>query len=210
MRPQLQLALDVTSLDHALQLCQTTNPWVDWIEVGTPLVICEGLKSVTRIKKQFQNKPLLADIKIVDAASLIVTQALDAQADIITVLSAASDKTITTCIELAHKRTCTVLGDHISSQISIDACRRLADLGVDYVGMHITKDSDGSLPLASLEDLLAHLTVPVVLAGGINIQRLGLLKGLPIHAVVVGSAILNHSNPASAAQEFAAILNNWF
>jgi 3-hexulose-6-phosphate synthase len=209
MRPKLQLALDVINLDQALTLCAKTDPWVDWFEVGTPLIISEGLKSVTSLNNIYPNKTLLADVKIVDGASLIAAATLEAHADIITVLSAASDQTIKISVDLAHKRACKTLGDHVSNQIVIDSYRRLEDLGVDYIGVHIPKDSGAGLPLTSLEKLLEQLTVPVVLAGGITKQRLALLKGLPIHAVVVGSAIINCASPDLEVQEFASILNNW-
>jgi 3-hexulose-6-phosphate synthase len=209
MRPKLQLALDVTNLDQALTLCAKADPWVDWFEAGTPLIISEGLKSVAKLNEVYPNKPILADVKIADAASLIATMTLDAHAHIITVLSAAGDQTIKTAVDLVHKRDCKTLGDHVSNQTSVDSYRRLEDLGVDYIGVHIPKDSGTDLPLASLEDLLKHLKVPVVLAGGINKQRLALLKGLPIYAVVVGGAIINSPTPALEAQEFAEILNTW-
>ena len=209
MRPNLQLALDLVSLEKALHIAEITLPWVDWIEAGTPLVISEGLKAVKSLKSRFPQKTIVADIKIVDAAKLITTQAVNANAGIITVLSAASDQSIATCVETAHAKGVQVLGDHISAQLSIDACRRLYDLGVDYVGIHIPKDSGEILALSPIERLLPLLSIPVVLAGGLTVSRLEQMSGWPVSAFVVGSAILNHPHPASAAQEFAVILNNW-
>jgi 3-hexulose-6-phosphate synthase len=210
MRPNLQLALDLVSLDKALHISEITLPWVDWIEAGTPLVISEGLKAVKSLKSRFPQKTIVADIKIVDAAKLITAQAISANADIITVLSAASDQSITTCVETAHQKGVKVLGDHISTQLSIDAYHRLAFLGVDYVGIHIPKDSGETLVLSSIEQLLLSLKIPAVLAGGLNFSILRQMTGWPVSAFVIGNAILNHPDPASAAQEFAAILNNWF
>ena len=209
MRPNLQLALDVTRFDQAMALCEKTSSWVDWIEVGTPLVISEGLRTVRSIKNAFAQKTVLVDVKIADAAKLLATEAARAGADIFTVLSAASDKTITTCVEVAHDLSRKVLGDHIASQTSLDACRRLEDLGVDYIGVHIPKDSAGNLPLSELENLLKHLNTPVVLAGGITKQRLELMKGLPIHTLVIGGAIINSPSPDEEARALAAILADW-
>lgn len=209
MRPYLQLALDVTRFDQALALCEKTSPWVDWIEVGTPLVISEGLRTVSSLKNTYPQKTLLADIKIVDAAKLLASEAVSAGADIFTVLSAASDKTIAACVEAAHDASCKVLGDHLASRISLDACRRLEDLGVDYIGVHIPKDSAENLPLPELEGLLKHVHAPVVLAGGITKRRLELMKGLPIHAFVIGGAIISSPSPDEEARAFAAILADW-
>lgn len=209
MRPHLQLALDKTDLQAALMVCEETLPFIDWIEAGTPLVINAGLLSIKTIKQHFPAKPLVADIKIVDAARLMSVQTLEAGADIITVLSSAGDNTIRTCVDLAHQQGRRVLGDHICTRPAPADLRRLTELGVDFIGIHLPKDSNEGISPSQLESLLNQAQSPVVLAGGLTPERLSALAGWPIHAVVVGSAIIAHPNPAAEAERFAAILRNW-
>ena len=209
MRPNLQLALDLVNVERAIQIAQVTESWVDWIEAGTPLILSEGLKVVKSLKTRFPLKKIVADVKIADAATLITTLALESSPDILTVLSAAADQTIRKCCELAHQKECRVLGDHLSTQISIADSQRMEDLGVDYVGIHLPKDAKRNLLLDSLEALLTRSKMPIVLAGGIDLPFLKSVTGWPIYTVVVGEAIINQMDPASAAKEFAGVLNQW-
>lgn len=43
-RPHVQVSLDLTTIDEALHLAKiAVEAGVDWLEVGTPLIISEGL-----------------------------------------------------------------------------------------------------------------------------------------------------------------------
>jgi len=209
MKPELQIALDLTSLELSLQIARSVASSARWIEAGTPLIISQGLKAVEALRAEFPQKTIVADVKIVDAAMLLTSSSIAAGADIITVISAASDQTISICVNLAHQQGKRVLGDHIAAQTDLDALNRLADLGVDYVGIHIPKDSGSTLFLKQLNNILGRLSVPVVLAGGIQIALLEQLRGSPLAAVVVGSAIINSPNPAAEACRFASVLEQW-
>ena len=139
----------------------------------------------------------------------LTSSSIAAGADIVTVLSAASDQTISLCINLAHQQGKQVLGDHIARETDLDALKRLANLGVDYVGLHIPKDSGSSPFLKQLDSIQGRLSVPVVLAGGIRIPLLAQLHGSPLAAVVVGDAIINSPDPAAEACRFASLLERW-
>jgi len=209
MRPNLQLALDLVDLNKAERIAAAVHPWVNWLEVGTPLILSEGMEAVRRLRSGFPSATLVADVKIVDAASLIVPMVLESGSDVITVLSGASDQTLMTCVDLAHKKKCKVLGDHIAASVSLDICSRLTDLGVGYLGIHLPKDSISKRSVGALEDLFGKITLPVVLAGGIDLEFLGSVRGLPVFTFIVGSAIINQADPASSARSFAEALDGW-
>ena len=209
MKPELQVALDLTSLDLSLQIARSVAQSANWIEAGTPLIISQGLKAVETLRAEFPQKTIVADVKIADAAKLLTSSSLAAGADIITVISAASDQSISICVSLAHEQGKRILGDHISTRIDLDALKRLADLGVDYAGIHIPKDSGNTLFVKQLDSLLEKLSVPIVLAGGIQVTLLEQLQGSPLAAIVVGSAIINSSNPGAEARRFESVLARW-
>lgn len=209
MKPELQIALDLTSLELSLQIARSVASSANWIEAGTPLIISQGLKAVEALRAEFSQKTIVADVKIADAARLLTSSSIAAGADIITVISAASDQTVSVCVNLAHQQGKQVLGDHIAARTDLDALKRLADLGVDYVGIHIPKDSGSTLFRKQLDNILGGLSVPVVLAGGIQIGLLEQLRGSPLAAVVVGNAIINSSDPAAEACRFASVLKRW-
>ena len=47
---RLQVAFDLLSLEEVLALLEEVHDLVDIVEIGTPLILKEGLKVVTKIK----------------------------------------------------------------------------------------------------------------------------------------------------------------
>ena len=95
----LQIALDFLRLDKALKVAAETYFFTDIIEAGTPLIKSEGMKAIETFRKNFQEKQMLADLKIMDAGALEAKMAFDAGADMITVCALASMETIAGAIE---------------------------------------------------------------------------------------------------------------
>ena len=76
--PTVQLALDCSSTEEAIRDCQTgVVDEVDILECGYSLIAAEGARVVKIFREMYPNKPLLADLKIVDAGSKIGGMLLD-------------------------------------------------------------------------------------------------------------------------------------
>ncbi|MFX1532193.1 MAG: orotidine 5'-phosphate decarboxylase / HUMPS family protein, partial [Promethearchaeota archaeon] len=45
-KPQLQVALDLETLDEALAISREVAPFVDILEAGTPLIKSEGVRAI--------------------------------------------------------------------------------------------------------------------------------------------------------------------
>ncbi|MFB5937261.1 orotidine 5'-phosphate decarboxylase / HUMPS family protein, partial [Peribacillus frigoritolerans] len=91
---ELQLALDLVNIQEGIELVKQVEEYVDIVEIGTPVVINEGLRAVKEMKEAFPSLKVLADLKIMDAAGYEVMKASEAGADIITILGAAEDMSI--------------------------------------------------------------------------------------------------------------------
>jgi 3-hexulose-6-phosphate synthase len=89
---KLQVAFDIQHSDEVLKLVEVNGDLIDIVEIGTPLIMKEGLKSVQKIKKEYPNQTVLADLKIMDAGLLEAQIGFDAGADIVSVLGLASKK----------------------------------------------------------------------------------------------------------------------
>src|SRR5437868_10835136 len=111
---KLQLALDLVNIPEAKELVREVEAYIDVVEIGTPVVINEGLRAVKEIKEAFPNLRVLADLKIMDAAGYEVMKASEAGADIVTVLGASEDMTIKGAVEEARKQGKQILVDMIS------------------------------------------------------------------------------------------------
>ena len=51
MEPIIQISLDLTSIDEALEVARAAvKAGVDWLEAGTPLILAEGLHGIRALK----------------------------------------------------------------------------------------------------------------------------------------------------------------
>lgn len=101
---ELQLALDLVNIPEAIELVKEVEQYIDVVEIGTPVVINEGLRAVKEIKEAFPQLKVLADLKIMDAGGYEIMKASEAGADIITVLGATDDATIKGAVEEAKNK----------------------------------------------------------------------------------------------------------
>ncbi|HYE99950.1 MAG TPA: orotidine 5'-phosphate decarboxylase / HUMPS family protein, partial [Planctomycetota bacterium] len=70
-KPRVQLSLDLQTLQDALPTAEiAVKAGVDWLEVGTPLILGEGLHAVRALHERYPNHPIIADLKTMDAGYL--------------------------------------------------------------------------------------------------------------------------------------------
>ncbi|MCB0161946.1 MAG: orotidine 5'-phosphate decarboxylase, partial [Caldilineaceae bacterium] len=87
MAPIIQVSLDVTSIDEALDLAgAAVRAGVDWLEAGTPLILAEGLHSVEALREAFPEHPIVADLKTMDGAGLEAEMMFKAGANMVVVM----------------------------------------------------------------------------------------------------------------------------
>ena len=64
MEPIVQISLDFETLKEALEVAEVAvAAGVDYLEVGTPLILGEGIHAVTALSKRYPGKGIVADIK---------------------------------------------------------------------------------------------------------------------------------------------------
>lgn len=67
---ELQLAIDLLNKEEAKRISEKVEEYVDIVEIGTPIVINEGLPAVQHLNENISNAKALADLKIMDAKRL--------------------------------------------------------------------------------------------------------------------------------------------
>ncbi|MNW63444.1 3-hexulose-6-phosphate synthase [compost metagenome] len=102
------------NIDGAKEIVSEVAGFIDIVEIGTPIVINEGLHAVKAIKEAFPALTVLADLKIMDAGGYEVMKAAEAGADIVTVLGVSDDSTIKGAVEEAKKSGREILVDLIN------------------------------------------------------------------------------------------------
>ncbi|MCZ7392925.1 MAG: bifunctional hexulose-6-phosphate synthase/ribonuclease regulator [Candidatus Methanoperedens sp.] len=201
MKPILQVALDVLETERAIQIAkEAVEGGVDWIEAGTPLIKSEGMDAVRKLKKAFPEHVILADMKTMDTGAMEVEMAAKAGADIIIVLGSADNSTIQDAIRAARKYGVKLMADLISTDNQAERAKELAELGIDYINIHVGIDQQmmGEEPIGILKKL--KLNVPIAVAGGLDAQRAAdaVLSGAGI--VIVGGNIVRTSNVTASAR----------
>src|SRR5215212_9519712 len=93
--PIVQLSLDLTSLDEALETAAVgVAAGVDWLEAGTPLLLAEGLHAVEGLHRRFPDHPIVADLKTMDGGYLEAEMMAKAGASFVVVMGRAHPATI--------------------------------------------------------------------------------------------------------------------
>ncbi|WP_134704575.1 3-hexulose-6-phosphate synthase [Ammoniphilus sp. YIM 78166] len=206
---KLQLALDLVDIPGAIQLVKEVQDYVDVVEIGTPVVINEGLKAVKEVKAAFPNLTVLADLKIMDAAGYEVNQASAAGADIITILAAAEDESIKGAVAEARKQGKQILADMIAVKDIAARAAELDEFGVDYICVHTGYDLQ-AVGKNSFEDLATIKRVvknaKTAIAGGIKLETLPeVIKAQP-DLVIVGGGITSKEDKKAAAAKMQELI----
>ena len=206
---RLQLALDSVDIPAARALLDQVIDLLDIVEIGTPVILREGIRAVTEVKKAFPNVCVVADLKIMDAGDYEARIALDAGADIVTVLGAAYDVTIMGAIDQAHSCGGQVLVDMIAVKDLAARAREVEAMGADIVCAHTASDFQGrgEDSLQGLSDVASVLDrAELAVAGGINPDSLRQIIAYRPGIVIVGSYITDHPDYRQAALNIREML----
>lgn len=205
-RPLVQVSLDLTTSAEALRTAAiAVEAGADWIEVGTPLILAEGLHAVRALRAEFPDHPLIVDLKTMDGGYLEAQMMGDAGADAVIVMGQAHDATIQRVIEAGDEFGMLVMGDDLGAHDRVAEGARLERLGVGMVIHHIGYDHRnmhpelGLTPLTDLSAIVAATTVPVQAVGGLSIDQAVSCPGIGAPVVVFGAPLAIDGESFSAA-----------
>ncbi|CAM3502688.1 MULTISPECIES: 3-hexulose-6-phosphate synthase [Paenibacillus] len=208
---ELQLALDLVNIPEAKQVVAEVAEHIDIVEIGTPVVINEGLHAVKAIKEAFPHLRVLADLKIMDAGGYEVMKASEAGADIITVLGVSDDSTIKGAVAEARKQGKQVMVDMINVKDIEGRAQELDALGVDYICVHSGYDHQAEgknsfEELAAIKRVVKHAKTAV--AGGIKLETLPEAIQAKPDLVIVGGGITGQSDKKSVAAKMNQLVKH--
>jgi 3-hexulose-6-phosphate synthase len=205
----LQLALDFLKIDKALKIAEMTYSYVDIIEAGTPLIKSEGIRVVDIFKKNFQDRQILADLKIMDVGALEANMAFEAGADLISVCAQASIETISEAIQETRKWDKKVVVDLIGSKDWISRSKELQYLSPDYFCIHtgLNEQIKGKRPFEELKRFIREVSYPYSIAGGIKPEDISFIMPFKPSIIVVGGYITGAKDPNRAAKTIREAIN---
>ncbi len=174
--PIVQISLDVTSLDEALETAAiAVDAGIDWLEAGTPLILAEGLRAVEGLRKRFPNHPIVADLKTMDGGYLEAEMMAKAGANLVVVMGRAHEATIRRVVDAGRDFGVKVMGDNLGADDRVENARWMESLGVDFIIHHIGYDErrmiKGLSPMDELDEVVAAVKIPVQAVGGLTIAQ---------------------------------------
>lgn len=209
---KLQAALDFFRLEDAVKLMEKIHPYVDIAEIGTPLMLSEGVCAVTRIKALYPHIEVLADMKIMDGGDPIASCAFEAGADIVTILGLTNDSTAAGAVAAARRYGKRVCADTIGVSDLVRRTEALDALGVDFIAVHTAHDmlSCVSAPIEALKVIKASVRrAQTVISGGITVAQIPEIAAVGPDVVIVGSALTTAKDPAAVASALADAMKSF-
>ena len=181
MKPIVQISLDLTSIDEALETASLAmRAGVDWLEAGTPLILAEGLHGVRKLREAFPDTPIVADLKTMDGGYLEAEMMAKAGATHVVVMARAHEETIKCVVRAGEDYGVKVMGDNLGCPNMINGAKQLEDLGCHYVIHHIGYDERRGIaaagqrmpnPLDELREVADAVSVPVQAVGGLSLEQ---------------------------------------
>ncbi len=204
MDSKIQISIDVIDMQEALDLARASvKAGVDWLEVGTPLLLAEGLHAVRAFRDNFPDTPVVVDLKTMDGAGLEAEMMFKAGGDMVVVMGQAHDASIIEQVKMAAQYGKQVMCDVMLCPDKPGRARQAQDMGVDYIIVHTGFDErnmiPGLSPLDDLEDVLAAVDIPVQAVGGLSVPQAIQTLALGAEIVVFGAPLVISGKEFKAA-----------
>ena len=206
---QLQAAIDYRTLEEALDLMEKIHPYVDIVEIGTMLGLCEGFHALTEMKKRYPHLKVLADAKLVDGGYDIASLAYDAGADIVTTIGMTNNETCRGFVRAAHERGKEAMVDMIGVSNLAERVRELDEMGFDYILVHTAHDMLNciSAPLDALKVIQENVRrAKAGISGGITVGQMPEIAAAHPDWIVVGSALYQAKDPYETARALKSFM----
>ena len=181
MKPIVQISLDLTNIDEALETAaMAMRAGVDWLEAGTPLILAEGLHGVRKLREAFPKIPIVADLKTMDGGYLETEMMAKAGASYVVVMARAHEETIKCVVKAGNDFGVGVMGDNLGCPDMIGAAKWLENLGCGFVIHHIGYDERRGIaaagkrmpsPLDQLREVVNAVNIPVQAVGGLSLEQ---------------------------------------
>src|ERR1051325_9122019 len=139
--PIIQIALDFATIEEAISVGGIgIKAGVDWLEVGTPLIVSQGVNTIGQLKRAYPNYPVLADYKTMDSGGKNVMLTQQQEGQVMTVCGNAPDETIQAAVKASRETGVWVVVDLIGVKNPGARAKQCADWGVNMVYLHYGAD----------------------------------------------------------------------
>ncbi|MCZ2721035.1 3-keto-L-gulonate-6-phosphate decarboxylase UlaD [Marinomonas sp. 15G1-11] len=212
-KPLLQIALDATNIQKAMDSVENIASFVDVIEVGTILAFAEGVGSVSLLRAKYPQHIIVCDMKITDASAILTKMALEAGANWVTVSAAAHIETIRSAYKVAQSYNGEVQIE-LYGHWTLEDAKSWVNMGITQAIYHRSRDAELAGVTWTDEDLtkmkaLSDLGIELSITGGIVPEDLSLFQNIKVKAFIAGRALASEQGETIAASFHSQIAKYW-
>ena len=200
------LALDLQTIEEAMKVAEGVREYVNTIKIGYPLVLAEGLESISIIKEEFDCK-VIADFKVADIPetnSKIADLTFKAGADAIIVHGFVGEDSAQACLDSAERFggnvfLLTEMSHPGASRFLQYAADEIAHMGVDMGLKNFVAPSTKLDRLKKIRSIVGNESF--VISPGVGVQGGDPRRTLEFaDAIIVGRSIYSSENPEKAVK----------
>jgi len=206
---KLLISFNMLSIEKALSVASVIEPYVSTFIISPLLLYTYGVHAVARFNDAFPEKSLMVDSQIIERPQESVTIFAQAGAEWVSLLGSAHAQTIqqasTTARTYSSKIIINLAGANSVGQAALDASR----LGAEALLFHKPTVEDSRVPfLEQWQMAQGNTSLPIYLSAHASRETIGELIGLNPAGIILGSTIVNASEPEKEIAYFANLLKN--
>jgi 3-hexulose-6-phosphate synthase/6-phospho-3-hexuloisomerase len=209
-RPFLQVALDLLELDRAVAIArEAILGGADWVEAGTPLIKSAGMEAVRRLRREFPDREIVADMKVADTGTLEVEMAAKSGASIVCILSTADDEVVREAVRAKNLYGVRIMADLINSPDPVGRAGELEELGVDIIAAHAGIDQQmvGLTSVELAKELAGKIAVPIAVAGGLDAESAAEAVRSGAAIIIVGGNIVRSGDVTGSTRRIRGAID---
>lgn len=206
VKNKIILALDVPRIDEALELMDKVSDYLDTVKIGYPLVLAEGLESVSKVKEEYGSK-VICDFKVADIPATnqkIAGETFQSGADALIVHGFVGRDSAASCLETSAEYGKEIFlltemshpgAEEFLKPVSMDIARMGVEMGIkNYVGPSTRLDRLGMIREIVGEDSF-------IISPGVGVQGGNPRDTLQFaDALIVGRSIYLARDPVNALE----------
>jgi orotidine-5'-phosphate decarboxylase len=206
VKNRIILALDINNIKEAMEVVEDVRMYLDTIKIGYPLVLGEGLESISIVKEELDCK-VIADFKVADIPETnrkIADLTFKAGADAIIVHGFVGEDSAQACLESAEKYDKTVfllteMSHPGAKRFLQSAAEEIAHMGMDMGIKNYVAPSTKLNRLKKIRSIVGPDSF--IISPGVGIQGGDPVKTLEYaNAIIVGRSIYSSKNPEQAVK----------
>jgi 3-hexulose-6-phosphate synthase len=204
--PVIQIALDYATIEEASAMARIgIAAGVDWLEIGTPLIVSQGVAPIGQMVRAFPDYPVLADYKTMDSGWKNVQRTAEQGGHVMTVCANSPDETVKSAIAESKNNGVWVVVDTIGVKNQAARARQCADWGAHMIYLHYGADqrkSDATQDSTQwLDEVQRAVSIPIgvgcfLVEDGVRAAQ----KGAEL--IAIGHPVISASDPLGELSRF--------